>query len=90
MNLDKIRDEIDKIDNELLSLFNQRMELVKQVGDLKNKEQSAIYRPERERSIITRLQNLNKANNGNLTDEVIENLFYRIFDISKASQSAKQ
>ena len=35
MELDKLREEIDRIDRELLSLFCRRMEVVAQVGQYK-------------------------------------------------------
>ncbi len=37
MDLNKIREKIDAIDDELLILLNKRMELVKEVGLLKRR-----------------------------------------------------
>jgi len=61
MDLDKLREKIDEIDDKLLELYNERMEVVHAVGELKNKSMSPIYRPEREYSILTRLKNNNKG-----------------------------
>ena len=38
MNLDDLRNQIDTLDNELLELLNQRMEVVKKVGEFKQQK----------------------------------------------------
>ena len=78
--LQELRDKLDAIDNELLKLINERMDLVHQVGELKAKSGGAIYRPEREKAIIDRLEELN---NGKLNRAAIEALFLEIFAISR-------
>jgi len=82
--LKKLRNEIDKIDNEILTLLNKRMEVVKKVGELKNNTNAPIYRPEREREIIERLTNLSKSQNGILGKDEIEAIFLEIFAISRS------
>ena len=81
--LKQLRKEIDLIDNEILSLLNKRMEIVKKVGELKNNTDTPIYRPEREREIINRLTKLSKEQNGILGEEEIEAIFLEIFAISR-------
>lgn len=76
MTLDDIRKNIDKIDDELLSLISQRMEWVHKVGEIKRSSKSVIYRPEREKSILDRLK---KQNNGLLNDASIDAIFLEIF-----------
>lgn len=78
--LQELRDKLDAIDNELLKLINERMDLVHQVGALKAKSGGAIYRPEREKAIIDRLE---KLNDGKLNRAAIEALFLEIFAISR-------
>ena len=78
--LNALRDKLDSIDNQVLELINERMEVVHQVGVLKAQSGGAIYRPERERSIIDRLDNLNT---GKLNRAAIEALFLEIFAISR-------
>jgi len=80
MTLDDFRKEIDQIDDQLLELLNQRMEVVKKVGDLKKEQKSIIYRPEREKSIIDRLSHKNE---GALNRSAIEAIFLEIFAISR-------
>jgi chorismate mutase/prephenate dehydratase len=84
LDLLKLREEIDKIDNELIRLLNKRMEIVKKVGELKNTTNAPIYRPEREKEIIERLTEISKKENGILTKEDIEAIFLEIFAISRS------
>jgi chorismate mutase/prephenate dehydratase len=80
MTLDELRYKIDSIDDTLLKLYNERMELVHQVGELKNTTGAPIYRPEREQSILNRLKSQNQ---GKLTDEAIDALFLEMFAVAR-------
>jgi len=72
-NIDDLRVCIDRLDDEILRLIDERMGFVKKIGELKQTAGSAIYRPERERSIISRLDG-GKARN--LSKEAIEAIFF--------------
>ena len=78
--LKELRDKLDAIDNQILKLISDRMDLVHEVGVLKAKSGGAIYRPEREKAIIDRLEKLNV---GKLNRAAIEALFLEIFAISR-------
>lgn len=78
--LKELRDNLDCIDDKILDLINERMEIVHQVGLLKANSGGAIYRPEREKEIIKRLEERNK---GLLNNVAIEALFQEIFAISR-------
>jgi chorismate mutase / prephenate dehydratase len=78
-----LRNKLDNIDNKLLELINERMHIVHQVGALKAKSGGAIYRPEREKAIIDRLEQINIDNSGLLNRSAIEALFLEIFAISR-------
>ena len=82
-DLQKVRVEIDSIDNQLLELYNKRMKLVQKVGEIKHKDKSVIYRPEREQEILERLHNLNKLKNGVLSNEAIDALYLELFSIAR-------
>ena len=81
--LNELRKEIDKIDEELLTLLNRRMEVVRKVGELKNSTNAPIYRPEREKEIINRLTKISNFQNGLLKREDIEAIFLEIFATSR-------
>jgi chorismate mutase/prephenate dehydratase len=83
MTLEELRKKIDTIDDSLLDLYNQRLELVKKVGELKHKTNAPIYRPEREKEILNRLKAKNKAVGGLLSDEAIDALFLELFAVAR-------
>ncbi len=80
MTLDELREQIDNLDDTLLDLYNERMELVHKVGELKNNTGAPIYRPEREQSILNRLK---EKNDGKLTDAAIDALFLEMFAVAR-------
>ncbi|MCB4742863.1 MAG: chorismate mutase [Sulfurovum sp.] len=80
MILDELREKIDRVDDTLLRLYSERMELVYQVGELKNTAGAPIYRPEREQAILRRLK---EQNNGKLTNEAIDALFLELFAVAR-------
>ena len=52
MNLDELRCQIDQIDQNLLQLFEQRMEIVKGVAAYKKENNLPIFHKDREDQII--------------------------------------
>jgi chorismate mutase/prephenate dehydratase len=81
--LKKLRDQLDKIDDEVLTLLNNRMKIVNQVGEVKATSGGAIYRPEREKAIIDRLDTLSIKQTGYLNKQAIEAIFLEIFAVSR-------
>ena len=79
-NIETCRKEIDALDDQILSLLNNRMEIVKAIGRLKQTTGTAIYRPEREKEILDRLKALNQ---GALNAEAIEAIFLEVFAVSR-------
>jgi chorismate mutase/prephenate dehydratase len=78
--IEQYRYNIDTIDNQLLTLLNERMKSVKAIGKLKHTSGTSIYRPEREREILDRLK---QCNDGDLNDAAIEAIFFEIFAVSR-------
>lgn len=54
-----LRSQIDAVDNELLALLNRRAQLALEVGELKKREGSVVFRPEREAQVIDGLKQRN-------------------------------
>ncbi|HEV7378385.1 MAG TPA: prephenate dehydratase [Dyadobacter sp.] len=80
MDLQDLRNRIDTLDDQMLAILNERMELVHKVGELKRSSNSIIYRPEREKQILDRLE---KRNEGLLTRQAIDAIFFEIFAVSR-------
>ena len=58
-DLNKLRDDIDKIDTKLLDLISKRAFIAQEVGKLKN--DGVIYKPEREAQVLLRLLKENQG-----------------------------
>jgi chorismate mutase/prephenate dehydratase len=80
--LKQCRSQIDRIDDELLKLFNQRAELAQQIGHLKNKD--TVLRPEREAQILTRMNNNNP---GPLPAQSVSQLFTEVMSQCRALEA---
>ncbi|MCM8532338.1 MAG: chorismate mutase, partial [Lentisphaeraceae bacterium] len=58
MDLSGLRQEIDAIDEQIVTLINKRYGLVHEVGKWKNSNSHEIYVPEREKALLERLSKL--------------------------------
>lgn len=87
MTLTEIRKEIDRVDSGLRELFLERMMLVDQVARLKakNREERAVYRPDREAEILNRLT---EGVDPDYKEEYIA-LIRKILEISRLYQEEK-
>jgi chorismate mutase len=74
------REEIDRLDSELLSIFNRRATLALQIGRIKKKLQLPVYDPSREKRIFERMKG---DNPGPLDDGAVVRLFERVIDESR-------
>ncbi|MDD5057229.1 MAG: prephenate dehydratase [Sideroxydans sp.] len=80
--LKKYREQIDRIDDELLRLFNERARLAQQIGHAKGN--GAVLRPEREAQVLTRMM---QANTGPLPAEGIGQLFTEVMSQCRALEA---
>jgi chorismate mutase / prephenate dehydratase len=76
MDLATLRGDIDRVDDEILALLNERAKLVAQVASLKERMQVPFYVPSRERAIVDRLA---ARNPGPFPNELIRPIFQEIF-----------
>jgi len=80
--LDKIRREIDRIDDELAALIERRAAQAKKIGELK--AGAAAYRPERESQILQRVA----KRNGVLPGEKMSAVFREIISACRGLEEA--
>src|SRR5215470_17586352 len=59
--IERLRAQIDAVDDEILERLNARAELVAEVGRAKQEQGAAVYEPTRERRIIERLRADNRG-----------------------------
>jgi len=82
--LQTLRDRIDAIDRELLGALNRRAALAREVGELKKREGSVVFRPEREAQVIDGLKG---ANTGPLAAESIAPIWREIMSACRALET---
>jgi chorismate mutase/prephenate dehydratase len=83
MELEDLREQIDKIDDEITSLFKKRLEIVKEVGEKKKQTGKAPNDPDREKNILLRVT----ENATDVEKMYLKRVFENIFEISKAYQT---
>ena len=59
--LGSLRDQIDAIDQQLLSLLNRRAQVAEQVGAVKRAEGTPFFRPDRVAQVIRKIENTNQG-----------------------------
>jgi chorismate mutase/prephenate dehydratase len=82
-DIDKLRGDIDAIDDQLLVLVNRRAELARRIGELK--AGGSAYRPEREAEILRRV---GAANPGPLTAERVAAVFREVISGCRGMETA--
>ena len=82
--LKRLREEIDRIDSELLALLNKRAQLADRIGFVKHIQGLSVHDPNRENEVLTHLKEENK---GPFNNQVLERLFRIIFEESRNLQN---
>jgi len=83
--LKQLREQIDRLDGELLRLVSQRAALAQQVG--REKENGVILRPEREAQVLRRLQG---DNAGPLSATAVAQIFTEVISQCRALECPMQ
>ncbi len=83
LDLTEIRKEIDEIDDQILKLFEERMELAEKVADFKIKTGKQVFDKQRE---LDKLKTLAGKASGSFTSKGIQELFQQIMSISRKRQ----
>lgn len=84
MTIEKLREKINKIDVEILSLLNSRASCASQIGELKQKNSLVIYHPAREEEIYRRLL---ANNHGPLSYDTICAIYTEIISACRGIES---
>lgn len=78
MTLDDLRRDIDRVDEVLVRLLNERARCVCEIGLQKKAQGIEIYQPEREKEVLRHVREI--ACEGPLGPDAIGRLFERIID----------
>lgn len=82
-NLRTLRNQIDKLDGQILKLINERAAHAAEIGKIKNENHEEAFSPAREEEVINKLVENNK---GPLEDGTIRAIFREIISGSRALQ----
>lgn len=82
--LPELRQQIDQLDRELLTMLNQRARLAQAVGEIKRHEGSVVFRPEREAQVI---DGLKAVNSGPLKSESVAPIWREIMSACRSLES---
>ena len=85
MNIQELRNGIDQIDDELVSLFCRRMDAAAQIAACKRENNLPIYVPAREREVLAKVAQTAGDEMGNYTRV----LYSMLFELSRSYQSKK-
>ena len=76
--LEDLRRDIDRVDEVIVRLLNERARVVCEIGRLKKETGEPIYQPDREKKVIEHVRGV--AVEGPLGSDAIARLFERIID----------
>jgi len=76
--LDELRRDIDRVDEVLVRLLNERARCVCEIGRLKKELGVEVYQPDREKDVLRHVRAV--AHEGPLGPDAIGRLFERIID----------
>ena len=76
--LDELRRDIDRVDEVLVRLLNERARCACEIGRIKKQQNVEVYQPDREKQVLDHVRSI--AVEGPLDPEAIVRLFERIID----------
>ena len=85
MSLQEFRKRIDRIDEQLVALLNERTGAALDIGKLKQKNGQGIYVPAREKEVLARVA---KLNNGPLTEASLRAIYREIMSAALALEKS--
>lgn len=82
-NIERLRKQIDKIDEDILKLLNKRAQIAMKIGDIKSKDALYFWDPQREKEIFDRLVELNQ---GPFPHQTLFNIYHEIIAATRQLQ----
>ena len=76
-----LRRQIDRLDDRMLELLNQRARLAQAVGATKSRTRASVYAPAREKHVLARLVGTNR---GPLADRHVQAIFREVMSASRS------
>src|SRR5262245_47175795 len=77
-SIDSLREDIDRVDEVLVRLLNERARVACEIGRIKKQLGVDVYQPDREKEVLAHVRGI--AAEGPLGPDAIARLFERIID----------
>jgi chorismate mutase/prephenate dehydratase len=81
MGLDELRQKIDRLDEQIVALLNQRADAAREIGRIKCGDGTPVYSPAREKEVLDRVRRLNA---GPLPDACLTAIWREVMSASFA------
>ncbi len=85
MSLEKLREQIDHLDEKLIKLLNERIDVVLEIGKTKKEQGGEIYVPSREKAVFDRVVALNES--GSLPADAVKAIYREIMSAALSLES---
>jgi len=86
-SIGEIREKIDKLDEKLIRILNQRANLGVKIADIKSATGAPVFHPARENQILEKVASLNS---GPLSNTAAQNVFREIFSATRSVEKDLQ
>jgi len=86
LTIDDLRGRIDAIDEQLVTLLNERVACAVDVGRLKHEAGLPIYQPDREAQVFAKVKRLANELAGPLTADAVVRIFERVIDEARRAE----
>ena len=84
VELEAIRAEIERVDEAIVFLIDERLRLARRVGELKRTAGLRVLDPSREAAVVRRAGAL--ARDRGLDDEGVREVFWRLIEMARSAQ----
>jgi chorismate mutase len=88
MTIEELRRRIDRLDEQLVDLLNERASCALEIGKLKRTLGLEVYQPDREAEVLLHVRAHGKGSRGPLGGEAIVRVFERIIDEARRIERA--
>ena len=79
-----LREKIDELDHKIVELLNARARIVVDIGKVKQQSGTPVYAPDREKIVLERIRNANRAVGGPLPNSCLEAIYRELMSGSFA------
>ena len=87
-SLDDLRKDIDRVDEVLVRLLNERARCACEIGRLKKEQGIDVYQPDREKQVLHHVRTHGKHTGSPLEGDAIVRVFERIIDEARRIERA--